>query len=297
MPQKPLNTTKSVLVTGANGQLGQCIKDLQPKYPDLRFIFTDYLDLDITNLDQVKTFFNENNLDYCINCAAYTAVDKAETEKELAHKINVTGPENLALTCKANNVILIHVSTDFVFDGKSKKPYSETDKPNPLGVYGKTKLDGEKAIQNSIMSYFIIRTSWLYSEHGNNFVKTMLRLTESRDKISVVSDQIGSPTYAGDLAQAIIKIIEINSDTYGLYHFSNDGEVSWFDFAKAIFVASKKDIKVTPINTKDYPTAAKRPKYSVLDKAKIKAISKIEINFWEDSLKKALSILFLRINI
>ncbi|MFH4969242.1 dTDP-4-dehydrorhamnose reductase [Gaetbulibacter sp. M240] len=288
MPQNPSIKTKNILVTGANGQLGLCIKDLQEKYPDLRFIFSDYLDLDITDLGQVQQFFKTNNLDYCVNCAAYTAVDKAETEKEAAFNINVTGAKNLAMACEANLVVLVHISTDFVFDGTSNRPYKETDAPNPLSVYGKTKLEGELAIQNNLKEHFIIRTSWLYSEHGNNFVKTMLRLAKTKDEISVVSDQIGSPTYAGDLAEVIIRIILRGSNDYGVYHFSNEGEISWYDFATAIFEQGKKEIEVKPIKTESYPTAAKRPKFSVLDTSKIKNILKIEVPFWRKHINKAM---------
>ncbi|GAA4280211.1 dTDP-4-dehydrorhamnose reductase [Gaetbulibacter aestuarii] len=288
MPQHNSNKTKNILVTGANGQLGLCIKALQSKYRDLRFVLTDYEDLDITDLDQVKAFFKMNNFDYCINCAAYTAVDKAETEKELAFKINMTGAKNLAVACKASEVVLIHISTDFVFDGNNTRPYKETDATNPLSVYGKTKLEGETAIQKLLKKYFIIRTSWLYSEYGNNFVKIMLRLAETRNEISVVSDQIGSPTYAGDLAEVILKIIHIQSEDYGIYHYSNKGKTSWFEFAKAIFEEAKKKIEVTPIKTEAYPTAAKRPNYSVLDTSKIKKSLKIEVPFWQSNITKAI---------
>lgn len=280
---------KQVLVTGGNGQLASCIKDLEVRYEDLNFIYTDYQDLDICDLNQVNSFFKENKIDYCINCAAYTAVDKAEIEKKLAFKVNADGPKNLALACKEYKVILIHISTDFVFDGNKTEPYTEEDIPNPISVYGTSKLQGEIEIQKILKEYFIIRTSWLYSEYGNNFMKTMLQLAGTRDEISVVSDQIGTPTYAGDLVEVLVYILRDNSESYGVYHYSNLGSISWFDFSKSIFEESKKAIKQTPINTKDYITLAKRPFYSVLDKGKIKSYSNIEISYWRESLKKCLN--------
>lgn len=272
-----------VLVTGANGQLGHCIKDIQKKNSHLSFVYTDHKELDICDEQAVNQFFKEQEpIHYCVNCAAYTAVDKAEEEEEKAYSINALGAKHLGLACKAYNTTLIHVSTDFVFDGLSSKPYVEKDKPNPISVYGKTKLQGELLIAKILKEHFIIRTSWLYSEYGNNFMKTMLRLAETRDEISVVSDQIGTPTYAGDLAQLILKIILENNKSYGLYHYSNEGAISWYDFAKAIFEESKIDIKVNAISTSEYPTLAKRPIYSVMDKGKI--ISFCNIPFWRDSL-------------
>ncbi|MFI0429723.1 dTDP-4-dehydrorhamnose reductase [Mariniflexile sp. HMF6888] len=280
----------NVLVTGGNGQLASCIKDIQHNYPALNFIYTDYKELDVSNLNQMQSFFsNLGEIDYCINCAAYTAVDKAENEVEMAYKVNVEGPRNLATICAKNNIVLIHISTDFVFDGQKATPYTETDHPNPISVYGDTKLKGEIEIQKTLKKYFIIRTSWLYSEHGYNFMKTMLRLAKERDEISVVYDQIGTPTYAGDLAGIILEIIAFDKDNYGIYHYSNEGIVSWFDFAKAIFEESKLSTKVWPIKTESYPTPAKRPKYSALDKTKIKDFLKKDIVFWRDSLNKVLT--------
>lgn len=279
----------TILVTGGNGQLASCIKDVEKQYDDLNVIYTDHLELDICNLNQIQTFFKSNpQIDYCINCAAYTAVDKAETEAEKAFEINATGAKNLAQVCNDHDAILIHVSTDFVFDGEKNEPYTETDAANPISVYGASKLQGEVEIQQALKEYFIIRTSWLYSEYGNNFMKTMLRLAETRDGISVVSDQIGTPTYAGDLAEIIIQIINTKTEKYGIYHYSNEGVASWFEFAKEIFKLTKNKIKVNPIPSIEYLTPAKRPKYSVLDKKKIIDVFKIDIPFWRDSLKKVI---------
>jgi len=279
----------TILVTGGNGQLASCIKDVEKQYDDLNIIYTDHLELDICNLNQIQTFFKSNpQIDYCINCAAYTAVDKAETEAEKAFEINATGAKNLAYVCNDHGAVLIHVSTDFVFDGEKNEPYTETDAANPISVYGASKLQGEVEIQQALKEYFIIRTSWLYSEYGNNFMKTMLRLAETRDGISVVSDQIGTPTYAGDLAEIIIQIINTKTEKYGIYHYSNEGVASWFEFAKEIFKLTKNKIKVNPIPSIEYLTPAKRPKYSVLDKKKIIDVFKIDIPFWRESLKKVI---------
>ena len=279
----------TILVTGGNGQLASCIKDVEKQYDDLNIIYTDHLELDICELNQIQTFFKSNpQINYCINCAAYTAVDKAETEAEKAFEINATGAKNLAQVCNDHDAILIHVSTDFVFDGEKNEPYTETDAANPISVYGASKLQGEVEIQQALKEYFIIRTSWLYSEYGNNFMKTMLRLAETRDGISVVSDQIGTPTYAGDLAEIIIQIINTKTEKYGIYHYSNEGVASWFEFAKEIFKLTKNKIKVNPIPSIEYLTPAKRPKYSVLDKKKIIDVFKIDIPFWRESLKKVI---------
>jgi len=282
------NNITTVLVTGGKGQLASCIKDIENQYQDLKIIYTDYQDLNICNLQQLQAFFQDNKIDYCINCAAYTAVDKAESEQELAFKINAEGPKNLALVCKEHRVVLIHISTDFVFDGNKNEPYLETDTPNPLSVYGASKLQGEVEIQNTLKEHFIIRTSWLYSEHGHNFMKTMLRLAETCDEISVVSDQIGAPTYAGDLAKLVLNIIRDKKTAYGLYHYSNGGAVSWYGFAKAIFELSGKAVKVHPIATAAYPTAAKRPRYSVLDVAKIRQQQELFNDGWESRLETVL---------
>ncbi|MUU79067.1 dTDP-4-dehydrorhamnose reductase [Winogradskyella endarachnes] len=278
-----------VLVTGGGGQLAQCIKSVAGLYPKLKFTYKTSSELDITNKDEVESTFNFQAFDYCINCAAYTNVDKAESEKELAYKINVLGPKYLAETCSKHQVTLIHVSTDFVFDGNASKPYKETDSTNPIGVYGKTKLEGEQQIINTIKNHFIIRTSWLYSEFGNNFLKTMLRLADQRDELGVVGDQIGSPTYAIDLAVVIVELIESKNNAYGVYHYSNKGVISWYDFAKEIFRLNQSNIQLNKIGTKDYPTPAKRPKYSVLDTSKISQILDKKTLNWKDSLVVAIS--------
>jgi len=279
----------NILVTGANGQLATCIKTLDHSNNDLHFIYKNSDELDITNSRSVKQIFQNNNIHFCVNCAAYTAVDKAETDSNNAYQVNVSGAENLAKACAEYNSTLIHISTDFVFDGSSKIPYKADSNTNPLGVYGSTKLEGEQKIQDHLEKHFIIRTSWLYSEFGHNFLKTMLRLSKDRNELRVVSDQIGTPTYAMDLAHVILEVIQANNEAYGIYHYSNDGIASWYDFAKAIFDIKKIKIKVHPISTEEFPTPAKRPKYSVLDKTKIKDIFNVDIPHWENSLKKVTS--------
>ena len=275
-----------VLVTGANGQLGQAIQFVAANYPNIHFVFCSSSDLDITNKENCEFIFNKEKPDFCINAAAYTAVDKAESDPEQAHLINCIGAKNLAEICKEFNAKLIHVSTDFVFDGSKNAPYNETDLTNPKGVYGQTKLEGEIAIQEVFKAYFIIRTSWVYSQFGNNFMKTMLRLASERTSLSVVNDQIGSPTNAVDLANAILKIVESKTNNqFGIYNFSNEGQCSWFNFAKKIFEINQVKIEVTPIPTTQFPTPAERPKYSVLDKTKIKTTFGIDIKPWEQSLE------------
>lgn len=279
-----------VLVTGAGGQLGQALQFIAPKHPEIQFVFCDSTMLDITNVTNVKQIFEQYKPDFCINTAAYTAVDKAESEPEKAHLINVVGPKNLAVVCKEFDTVLLHISTDFVFDGMKNSPYSEEDAPNPTGVYGQTKLDGEKAIQETWQRYFIIRTSWVYSQFGSNFMKTMLRLASERDKLSVVNDQIGTPTNAVDLAEVLVKICTSifhlpSSNPFGIYNFSNEGQCSWYYFAKKIFEFNNIKINLEPIPTTSFPTPAKRPAYSVLDKSKIKNIFEIEVKNWEESLK------------
>jgi dTDP-4-dehydrorhamnose reductase len=278
-----------VLVTGAGGQLGQALQFIAPNYADIQFVFCDSKELDITNLNKIKQLFEQFKPNCCINAAAYTAVDKSESEPEMANLINVVGPKNLAEVCKEFNTILIHISTDFVFDGTKDTPYTEEDIPNPTGVYGQTKLDGEKAIQTTWQKHFIIRTSWVYSQFGNNFMKTMLRLASERDKLSVVNDQIGTPTNAVDLAEALLKIVtehsKLNAEHYGIYNFSNEGQCSWYYFAKKIFEFNNIKINLEPIPTTSFPTPAKRPAYSVLDKSKIKKVFGVEVKYWETSLK------------
>ena len=292
-----------VLVTGANGQLGQSIQFIAKQYPNIQFIYTDYQELDITNFESCHTVFAKYKPQFCINTAAYTAVDKAESESEKAHLINAIGPENLAKVCKEYNTILLHISTDFIFDGTSSSlsmtnGYKETDIPNPQSVYGKTKLDGELAVQKNWEKHYIIRTSWVYSQFANNFMKTMLRLASERDSLSVVNDQIGTPTYAVDLAEVLLKIIEfchaelVSASIYGIYNFSNEGQCSWYDFAKEIFHQKGISIDLQPIPTSAYPTPAKRPSYSVLDKSKIKNTFNLKINDWKTSLNSCLNQLY-----
>jgi dTDP-4-dehydrorhamnose reductase len=279
---------KNVLVTGANGQLGKCLDELSLLHSSINFVFTNSQELDITKKNEVSQVFESVKFDYCINCAAYTAVDKAEKEQDKARSVNVNGAINLAEACCKSNTTLIHISTDFVFDGKYNQPYNETDKTNPLSVYGKTKLDGELKIQEVLNNYFIIRTSWLYSEYGANFMKTMLRLGKDRTELSVVGDQIGTPTYAKDLAEVLLKIVLANEKSYGVYHYSNEGITSWYDFAKEIFAITNSIIKLNKITTPEYPTPAVRPQYSVLDKEKIVKNLTITTPNWKQSLKKAL---------
>lgn len=286
-----------VLVTGSSGQLGQSMRFIAPNYPQIDFVFCDSKTLDITNLENCNQVFDQYKPNFCINAAAYTAVDKAESEPEKAFAINVTGAKNLAEVSKKFDTILLHISTDFVFDGNRdvtssavEMPYTEIDIPNPTGVYGQTKLDGEKAIQNIWNKHYIIRTSWVYSQFGNNFMKTMLRLASERDTISVVNDQIGTPTNAVDLAEDLVKIIltdnrQPTTDNFGIYNFSNEGQCSWYDFAKKIFEINNISINLLPIPTTSFPTPAKRPSFSVLDKSKIKTVFGIEINNWEESLR------------
>jgi dTDP-4-dehydrorhamnose reductase len=282
-----------VLVTGSSGQLGQSLQFIAPKFLEIHFLFCDSSVLDITNFENCQEVFAKYNPNFCINAAAYTAVDKAESEPEKAHLINVIGAKNLAIVCKEQNTVLLHVSTDFVFDGSKKASYNEEDIPNPTGVYCKTKLEGEIEIQKTWDRHFIIRTSWVYSQFGNNFMKTMLRLASERDTLSVVNDQIGTPTNAVDLAEVLVKIILTNNqqpliNNYGIYNFSNEGQCSWFDFAKKIFEINSVSIDLKPIPTSSYPTPAKRPCYSVLDKSKIKEVFGVEIMNWDESLLKTL---------
>jgi dTDP-4-dehydrorhamnose reductase len=279
---------KNILVTGGKGQLATCIKDVTKDINDLNFIYVDLDQLDITDLNEVNTFFLNNEFSYCINCAAYTAVDNAETNKDIAEKVNVLGARNLANACKSNQSVLIHISTDFVFDGLQTDFYTEEDKENPLSIYGLTKLQGEIAIAESLKEHFILRTSWLYSEYGQNFLKTMLRLGAERDSLGVVVDQIGTPTYAKDLALIVLKIIVKDKADFGTYHYSNEGVASWYDFAKAIFEESNMLVKLNPIKSEAYPTPAVRPKFSVMDKSKIKSVWSLEIPYWRDSLKECL---------
>ena len=280
----------NILVTGANGQLGSEIREIAPNYQGYNFLFTDVDDLEITNHKAVKEFIECNEFNIIINCAAYTAVDKAESEPEIADKINHLAVKNFAKLSKDNSIKLIHISTDYVFDGNNDKPYTETDKPNPQTVYGKTKLNGELAIQQiNPVNSIIIRTSWVYSKYGNNFVKTMLRLAETREEISVVSDQIGSPTNAADLAKAILTILpKIKNETVEVFHYSNEGICSWFDFAKAIFQIKGLHIKIKSISSINYPTSSNRPKFSLLNNFNIKKKFQLITYTWTESLRNFL---------
>jgi|TARA_B110000967_G_scaffold200724_1_gene236945 dTDP-4-dehydrorhamnose reductase len=280
----------NILVTGSNGQLGSELTQLCQVYTAYHFHFTDYEELDITNHAAVDTFVKVANISIIINCAAHTAVDKAETDIEMATKLNHLAVENFAKIAKENSIQFIHISTDYVFDGTNHIPYTENDKTNPQSVYGSTKLAGEIALQKiNPANSIIIRASWVYSSFGNNFVKTMLRLANERKELGVIVDQIGTPTYARDLAKALLEIIpKLNTKTVEVYHFSNKGVCSWYDFAKAIFDLKEIDIQVNAIETSQYPTAAKRPFYSVLNKNKIEDTFQIEIANWRDSLKECL---------
>ena len=274
------------IVFGANGQLGTCIKTLSDNANHI--YFPRETEANILDVEALNAVFAEQQPSYVINCAAYTAVDKAEEETELAERVNVTGVKNLAEQCAKYGATLIHISTDFVFKGDIARPLTEVDKTEPISVYGQTKLDGEKAAA-AIEKHFIIRTGWLYSEHGNNFVKTMLRLGAERDELRIIADQVGTPTYAIDLAEFILEIIKRDSVAYGTYHYSNEGVTSWFDFACAVFDISATQVKAIPIRTDQYPTAATRPAYSVMDKSKVKATFSIEIPYWRDSLIKCIN--------
>jgi len=282
-----------VLVTGSNGQLGSSLNHLvDQNKTDYRFVFLTREQLDLTNFQNVRSFIEKNQFDVIINCAAYTAVDKSEVEKEQANLVNHLSVENIAEIARDNCIKLIHISTDYVFDGLKLKPYTEKDNTSPKNVYGKTKLDGENAILSTMAcDALIIRTSWLYSEYGNNFLDTILKLTQTKEKLNIVSDQIGSPTYANDLAVAILKIIESKkfseaSEISEVFHYSNDGKCSWYDFAREIVQISGKKCSIDPIFSKDYPQSATRPKHVLLDKDKIRNSFGLDIIFWKDSLNK-----------
>lgn len=278
-----------VLVTGANGQLGMSLRRLLSADTYVEAVYTDVDTLDLTDRDAVERFVGEGGFDYIVNCAAYTAVDKAESDEFLCTKINTEAVGNIAVAARKHKVRVIHVSTDYVFNGENYRPYEENDTPEPRSIYGRTKLEGEGVLMSFCPSSIIIRTAWLYSEYGSNFVKTMLRIGVEKGEVSVVSDQIGTPTYAGDLAAVIVGMLKMENPTAGVYHFTNEGVASWYDFAKAIFRIAGKQVKVTPIRTKDYPTATKRPLYSVLNKTKIKTTFGIEIPYWEESLECCIS--------
>lgn len=274
----------NIIVFGASGQLGQCFKNVAEKEQIASIYFPSENEANILDYDALKKVFETYKPIYSINCAAYTAVDKAEDEQEIALKVNKTGVENLARLCAENDSTLIHISTDFVFKGDKSTPLNEGDAAVPVNVYGQTKLEGEHVAEVLLKKYFIVRTGWLYSEYGNNFVKTMLKLGAERDELKVIADQAGTPTYAIDLAGCIINIIKSESAEYGIYHYSNEGIASWYDFAKAIFEISGTQVKLIPIKTEEYITKALRPAYSVMDKSKIKKTFGMEIPYWRDSL-------------
>ncbi|MDP2724240.1 MAG: dTDP-4-dehydrorhamnose reductase [Bacteroidales bacterium] len=278
----------NVLVTGSYGQLGNEIKKLADQYPDFNFYFTDIDTLNLTDENAVSGWFQNNKPEVCLNCAAYTAVDKAEEERDLALLVNKTAVANLAKNCKCHNTLLIHVSTDYVFNGENFKPYVETDETAPISYYGFTKLEGEVAVRQFAGRALIVRTSWLYSVHGNNFVKTMIRLGRERDTLNVVFDQIGTPTFAGDLALVLLELAAKYKDLHvmDLFHYSNEGVISWYDFAKAIMEEAGLSCEVKAIESKDFPTKTKRPFYSVLNKEKIKNNLSMEVPYWRDSLRK-----------
>ena len=282
---------KKILVTGANGQLGQCLQKISSQFEEFEFIFTDSETLDITNKEEVNDFFWQNAPDFCINAAAYTAVDLAETDVEKAFLVNADGAENLAEACSENNAQFIHVSTDYVFDGENNLAYTEEDFTNPLGVYGASKLAGDELALEVNPCSVILRTSWVYSEFGKNFVKTMLSLFATKEELNIVADQFGQPTNANDLAQAIMKIIKSEKITPGIFNFSNLGRISWFDFAEKIAELSDAKIKLNAIETSQYPTPAKRPKNSVLDLDKISKTYAIQLKPWEESIEDCVQIL------
>lgn len=295
MTSKKIN----VLVTGSKGQVGHELQTLAPDFPLFDFTFVDVEELDITDPLAVNAFFKKNKFGYCLNCAAYTAVDRAESDEALAEKVNVDGVRNLALACAAHGTRLLHLSTDYVYHNSQNVPFVETDLTNPQGVYARTKLAGDLAALDAHPSgAMVIRTSWVYSSFGHNFVKTMLRLGPERRELKVVFDQIGTPTYARDLASAMLTVIQKAENQEvekgflrGIYHYSNEGVTSWYDFAVAIFGIKKLEVKVHPIETSAYPTPAKRPPFSVLNKGKIKATFGLEIPHWRASLEACLELL------
>jgi len=279
-----------VLVTGASGQLGQALKDAALTHGDIAFYFAGSAEADVTSMASLNAIFSKVKPQVCINAAAYTAVDKAESEPEKAFAINAAGAANVANVCKAFNATLIHISTDFVFDGTKRTPYTEQDEPNPKSVYGSTKLEGELQIRSILKEHYIVRTSWVYSQYGNNFMKTMLRLAAERDTVSVVNDQTGTPTNANSLAQVLILIAKYSfknpdNPNFGIYNYSNEGECTWYDFAKKIFEVKKINIDLQPIATAAYPAPAKRPAYSVLSKLNITEAFGITILKWQDALQ------------
>ena len=279
----------NLLVTGSSGQLGQCLRQLLLSATDISCYFAAREDLDITNSDELQRFFSDHNFDYCINTAAYTNVEKAESEQKEAFLINAEGAYSLAKACKKHNVVLLHISTDYVFDGMAKTPYQEQDPTNPLNVYGASKLKGEQHIVDTWKKHFIIRTSWLYSQYGQNFLNSMLQFAKQKKALTITTQQKGTPTNANDLAQMLVTIIKTGNARYGVYHFSNQGEATWYDFAKAIFKATGEIDTVNLAKTEHYATFAKRPSYSVLNCNKLKDTLGITYRNWEDSLKQIIN--------
>ena len=276
---------KKVLVTGANGQLGRCIKDIAEDYPNLEFVFASKNELDIENYDAVAEFFSSEYFDYCINTAAYTNVEKAESESEKAFNINAEAARNLAEVCNNSNTILIHISTDYVFDGKKKTPYTEEDKTNPINVYGASKLKGEEYIRKVHIKHFIIRTSWLYSQYGHNFFRTVMKYGMEGKTLTVTTEQIGTPTNANDLAKIILEVLRAEGVPFGTYHYSNVGETTWYGFAEAIFKLNPQFDVRKLVKTAHYPTFAERPLFSVLDSIKFCKIIDLAIKPWDKALE------------
>lgn len=275
---------ENIVVFGASGQLGHCLRKVAEEKDITTIHFPPESEANILDTDAINAVFEKYKPSFAINCAAYTAVDKAEDEVDLARRINATGAKNLAIACKLFNAALVHISTDFVFKGDIATPRLEDDIAEPISVYGLTKLEGEQDIMGEMTDHYILRTSWLYSEFGNNFVKTMLKLGAERDVLKIIADQVGSPTYGIDLAGCVLDIITSGKKAYGIYNYSNEGVTSWYDFAVGIFDLSGTDVKVLPIRTHEYPTKATRPAYSVMDKTKIKSTFDIEIPYWRHSL-------------
>jgi dTDP-4-dehydrorhamnose reductase len=274
-----------ILVFGASGQLGHCLKKVAAEQQITDIIFPGEGVANILDEDGLKKLFEYYKPKYAINCAAYTAVDKAEDDVDTARKVNRDGAANVARMCKNYGATLVHVSTDFVFEGNTTQPLTETDYAAPINVYGLTKLEGEQAVTELLPEHYILRTSWLYSEYGNNFVKTMLRLGAEKDELKIIADQVGTPTYAIDLAECILAIIKNDNGQYGIYHYSNEGVTSWYDFAMGIFDVSNTQVKVYPVRTSEYVTRAVRPTFSVMDKSKVKSTFNIEIPYWRKSLE------------
>lgn len=255
---------KSVLVTGSNGQLGNCIQKVASDYVDMHFVFTDAKTMDITSSESIERLLTTNKFDYCINCAAYTNVEQAEKTPKKAYEVNAKGAKNLALACMKNNVVLIHISTDYVFDGKKETPYTVQDIPNPINQYGKSKLEGENSIKELLEAYFVVRTSWLYSEYGKNFYKTILEKSKTEKTLFITDEQKGCPTNANRLATYVIKLISEESENYGIHHFSDEKVMSWYDFARDILVKNGLEKKVMVQRAKNYITLAKRPRNSAI---------------------------------